>query len=185
MQNGETPGPDGYPIEFSKKFSSKLSIILLYMFNDSVPWDAFTEASVTFLLKPGKDSSHQPIFLLNCDVKIFAKALPLHLGATMHNMISADQTGFMLGHHYFTNMRRLLNVIHASKVVPEVVIVHDAEKAFDRAKFRYLFACLKKFGYGANFISSIKLLYTSPKVSVITNSSCQGAPIRAALLASN
>ena len=36
--------------------------------------------------------------------------------------------------------------------------------------FIYLFiTCLKKFGYGPKFISWIKLLYTSPKASVITN----------------
>lgn len=179
MQNGKAPGPDGYPIEFYKKFSDKLLTILLDMFNDSLyngslP-QTLTEASITLLLKPGKDStecgSYRPISLLNCDVKILAKALALRLETTIHNVISADQTGFISGRHSFTNIRRLLNVIHspASSAVPEVVITLDAEKAFDRVEWGFLFACLKKFGYGPNFISWIKLLYTSPKASVTTN----------------
>lgn len=89
----------------------------------------------------------------------------------MTDVISADQTGFILGRRSFTNIRRLLNVIHspASSEVPEVVISLDAEKAFDRVEWEYLFTCLKKFGYGPNFISWIKLLYSSPKASVVTN----------------
>ena len=37
MQSGKTPGPDGYPIEFFKTFSKKLSPIPLEMFMDSLP----------------------------------------------------------------------------------------------------------------------------------------------------
>lgn len=179
MQNGKTSGPDGYPIEFFKKFSNKLSALLLDMFNDSLSRGSLpqtlTEASITLLLKPGKINtecgSYRPISLLNSDLKILAKALALRLETTMHDVISEDQTGFILGRHSFTNVRRLLNIIHspASSAIPEVVIALDAEKAFDRVEWEYLFACLKKFGYGPNFISWINLLYSSPKASVITN----------------
>lgn len=104
-------------------------------------------------------------------MKILAKALALHLETTIHNVISTDQSGFIPGRHSATNIRQLLNVIHSPgfSAVPEVVIALDAEKAFDRVEWRYLFACLKKFGYGPTFISWIKLLYTSPKASATTN----------------
>uniref|UniRef100_A0A3B3HDP0 Reverse transcriptase domain-containing protein n=1 Tax=Oryzias latipes TaxID=8090 RepID=A0A3B3HDP0_ORYLA len=180
MQNGKAPGPDGYPIEFYKKFSNRLSPILLDMFNDSLSRGSLpqtlTEASITLLLKPGKDGkdcgSYRPISLLNCDAKILAKALSLRLESTIQDVISDDQTGFMPGRHLFKNVRRLFNIIYspASAAEAEVVIALDAEKAFDRVEWRYLFACLKKFGYGPNFISWIKLLYKSPKASIISNS---------------
>lgn len=194
MQSGKAPGPHGYPIEFFKTFSNKLSSMLLDMFNDSMSRGSLpqtlAEASISLLLKPGKDqtecNSYRPISLLNSDVKILAKALALRLEPTMHDVISIDQTGFILGHHSFTNIHRLLNIIHspASSETPEVVVSLDAEKAFDRVEWKYLFTCLRKFGYGPNFISWIKLLYTSPKASVVTNSinrsifSCQEEPVR-------
>lgn len=174
------------------------------MFNESLSHaslpQTLTEASIILLLKPGKDNtacgSYRPISLLNCDVKILAKALALRLETTMHDVISVDQTGFILGRHSFTNICRLLYIIHspASSAVPEVVIALDAEKASHRVEWGYLFTCLKKFGYGPNFISWIKLLYTSPKASVITNGkrsqyfqlsrgTRQGCPISPLLLA--
>ena len=110
------------------------------MFMDSISRGSLpqtlTEASIILLLKPGKENtecgSYRPISLLNSDVKILAKTLALRLETTMTDVISADQTGFILGRHSFTNIRRLLNIIHspASNEVPELVISLDAEKFF-------------------------------------------------------
>ena len=36
MQNGKAPGPDGFPVDFFKKFSGLLAPLLLDMFNDSL-----------------------------------------------------------------------------------------------------------------------------------------------------
>uniref|UniRef100_A0A8D0AGR9 Reverse transcriptase domain-containing protein n=1 Tax=Sander lucioperca TaxID=283035 RepID=A0A8D0AGR9_SANLU len=82
----------------------------------------------------------------------------------------------MLGRHSFHNTRRLLNIISSpSSNIPEVIISLDAEKAFDRVEWSFLFFALQKFGFNPEFISWIKLLYTSPVASVHTNG-LQSAP---------
>lgn len=83
MQNKKNPGPDGYPIDFYKKFADKLAPILLDMFTDSLEKGSMpqtlNEANIILLLKPGKDpvkcNSYRPISLLNSDIKILAKIL--------------------------------------------------------------------------------------------------------------
>lgn len=147
------------------------------MFKDSLGKGSLpqtlNEANITLLLKPGRDplkcNSYRPISLLNSDVKIFA----LRLDTVIENLISKDQTGFVRGRHSFSNIRRLLGVIHSSKLsqnlVPQVVISLDAEKAFDRVEWKYLFSVLERFGLGTHLLSLIKLLYSSPNASVITN----------------
>ena len=128
-------------------------------------------ASVTLLLKPGKDAdecgSYRPISLLNADYKILVKALAMRLETVIHQIISDDQTGFISNRHSFSNIRRLLHVIYspASEEVPEMVISLDAEKAFDTVEWPYLF----RVGFGHRFVSWVKLVYSSPKASVITN----------------
>lgn len=53
--------------------------------------------------------------------------------------------------------------------VPEAVISLEAEKTIDRVEWRYLFYTLEKFGFGRNFITWVKLLYSAPVASVRTN----------------
>lgn len=57
-----------------------------------------------------------------------------------------------------------------NKPTPEAIISLDAEKAFDRVEWDYLFHTLLKFGFGCKFIKLIKLIYTDPIASVCTNS---------------
>lgn len=83
-------------------------------------------------------------------------------------IISLDQTGFIRNRHLFSNFRELFNIIYnpSQANTEEALISMDAEKAFDRVEWNYLFYTLDKFGFGKKFISWIKLLYSSPLATV-------------------
>lgn len=106
---------------------------------------------------------------------MLSKVLAKRLENVVPDVVSPDQTGFVQGRHSYSNLRKLLKIVHsAGSKCPEVVISLDAEKAFDRVEWLYLFFTLRKFGFGDGFISWIKLLDSAPLASVISNSMQSG-----------
>ena len=132
------------------------------------------QASISLIAKKDKDpllcSSYRPISLLNVDFKILSKVLARRLESVVPEIVSPNQTGFVKGRHSYSNLRKLFNIIHSTRLeCPEVVVSLDAEKAFDRVEWKYLFFTLKKFGFEESFISWIELLYSSPLAAVVSN----------------
>lgn len=112
MQSGKSPGPDGFPAEFFKKFSEPLSPLLLSVFNESsvtlsLPV-SMRQAIISLLLKKDKSplncssySSYRTVSVLNADAKIFAKCLE----RVVPTVVSPDQTGFVKNRQSFFNIR--------------------------------------------------------------------------------
>ena len=107
-QNGKSPGPDGFTIEFFfKLFSDIIAPALQKMYNESFAEGhlppTLSEASISLLLINEKDplmcGSFRPISLLNVDLKILSKILAQRLQWVLPSIVSTDQTGFMLGRH--------------------------------------------------------------------------------------
>ena len=179
MQGGKSPGPDGFPSEFFKKFAVLLAPILLSVFEESFNAGSLppTMRQAVISLIPKKDKnllecgSYRPISLLNVDCKILSKILASRLEMVVPSIISDDQTGFIRKRHSFFNIRRLFNILYdpAPPDIPEILVSLDAEKAFDRVEWDYLFYTLQKFGFGPKFVSWIKVLYSSPMAAVRTN----------------
>ncbi len=65
---------------------------------------------------------------------------------------------------------RLLHILDFadSHPTPCAVFSLEAEKAFDRLEWNYMWAVLQCFSFGEHFVSMIKTLYHSPAASVIT-----------------
>lgn len=178
MQPGKSPGPDGFSVDFFKKFCYDLTPFLCQVFTDSLESGALPpscyQACISLLLKKDKDpldcASYRPISLLNTDVKILAKLLACRLENALPSVVSPDQTGFVKNRHSFFNIRRLFNIVYTpNHGIAECLLSMDAEKAFDRVEWEYLFFTLEKFGFGPLFCSWVKLLYVSPLASVLTN----------------
>ena len=179
LQSGKSPGPDGLTCEFYKEFSSLLLEPLLEMLNHSFTTtelpQTLREANISLILKKGKCpescASYRPIALLNVDRKLLSKIRATRLEDLLPILIREDQTGFIKGRHSTNTVRRLLNVIQAfeNDSIDGLVLSMDAEKAFDRVEWSFLFYTLDKFGLGNNFLKWVRILYTNPQAAVVTN----------------
>uniref|UniRef100_A0AAY4BML7 Reverse transcriptase domain-containing protein n=3 Tax=Denticeps clupeoides TaxID=299321 RepID=A0AAY4BML7_9TELE len=179
LRGGKAPGPDGYCPEFYKKMDKEIAGSLTEMFVDSLKNGRLPPtlnlANISLILKKNKPpdscSSYRPISLIGVDAKILSKLLAKRLEVVLPNLINPDQTGFIQKRFSITNIRRLLNVIqYTSQQNCEAISVSlDAEKAFDRVEWGYLFGTLQRFGIEGDFLRWIQTIYHSPMSCVITN----------------
>lgn len=183
MPNNKSPGPDGYPAEFYKQLWPLLSPLFFKVIseihqNTTIPHHMNT-AYITLIPKPNNDptqcSNYCPISLINRGTKILSNALSVKLESVISSLIHIDQTGFIKGRRSSENTQRLFNLFNFYKNStspnnpPFIIASLDAEKAFDRVDWSFLFTSLNHFGFRPYFTNWIKTLYSSPTAHVITN----------------
>lgn len=131
LQSGKSPGPDGFPTEFFRSFSSllvpHLSLVLSDSFKQNKLPVSFSEATITLIAKKEKDptqsSSYRLISLLNVDVKILAKIMAHRVENVLPSVISIDQNGFIKNRHSYYSTRRLFSMLYSpASAVPECVL---------------------------------------------------------------
>ena len=91
-------------------------------------------------------------------------------------LIKNDQTGFVKSRLASDNVQRLLHVIYAAKDIPSpcAVLSLDAEKAFNRLEWDYLWMVLQRFNLSPTLINLIKLL----SIKLISNDKHKWCHIR-------
>ena len=179
MLNYKTPGPDGLPKEFySFAFpfigKSYVKLINRCLLEGTLPL-SLRQCYITLICKDKTKAdlltNWRPISLLNCDYKILSKVLSLRMRNVIGEIVHPDQTCSIPGRSIQDNVHLIRNLVEYvdDKNMPAAIISLDQTKAFDRVSHEYLFKVLHSFGFGNNFISLVKLLYTNIFSCVLVN----------------
>uniref|UniRef100_A0A3P9LQY6 Reverse transcriptase domain-containing protein n=1 Tax=Oryzias latipes TaxID=8090 RepID=A0A3P9LQY6_ORYLA len=138
---------------------------------------SWKDAIITLIPKENKDrqncTNYRPISMLNVDYKIYTSILTKRFETFIAELIDEDQTGFVRGRQTQDNIRRSLHVIHTitKNKIKAALISLDAEKAFDRVNWDFLYQTLEKFGFTQNSIKCIKAIYDKPTARIKINGS--------------
>lgn len=89
----------------------------------------------------------------------------------MPSLVHRDQVGFIPCRQAGDNTRRVIDLVEvANRNTMEAILLSlDAEKAFDRLGWPFLFATLNRAGIEGPFLRAITHLYSAPTAQVRTN----------------
>jgi len=173
------PGPDAIPYSIYKKFWRLLGPLLLKSWKYSVETGKMSQEQrqsvIALIPKKDKDktvlSNLRPISLTNTDVKIITKAITLKLNPILDSIISPTQTAYVPKRQVSDNTFLLDKIIQLANKTEEnlFILSLDAQKAFDSVDHEYMYRTLKSFGFGDEFIATIRTIYNDLTASVLVN----------------
>ena len=179
FQNNKTPGNDGIPIEFYRKFWPLISEPFTKCANECFEKGEMSrsqkQAVITLIEKKGKDRSFlenwRPISLVNVDAKLMSKVLATRLKNVLPQIIHHNQTGFVKDRYIGETVRSIFDIMDftATENFPGLMIFIDFQKAFDTIEWCYLQRCLESFNFGPEFIRWVMTFYNNIQSCVINN----------------
>ena len=179
FQNNKTPGNDGIPIEFYKKFWSLISDPFIYSVNECFEKGEMSvsqkQAVITLIEKKGKDRSSlenwRPISLLNVDTKIMTKVLAARIKEVLPSIIHHNQTGYIKDRFIGETIRSIFDIMDftLSENTSGLMIFIDFHKAFDSLEWGFLYKCLETFNFGEDFMRWVKTIYKNIESCTLNN----------------
>ena len=171
FQNNKTPGNDGIPIEFYRKFWPIISGSFLKCVNVTFVKKEMSrsqkQAIITIIETKGKDRSLlencRPISLVNVDTKIISKVITTRIKKVLPHIIHHNQSGYVEDRYIGESVRSIFDIMEftVNENIPGLSIFVDFQKAFDSLERDFLVSCLETFNFGRDFIHWVKVFYNN------------------------
>ena len=121
--NNETPGSDGFTIEFYHFFWNAIGPIMVDSFNYAFENGEMSISHkcdvISLIPKKDKDKKYlknwRPISVFNNDYKIVTEALALRMEKVLPTIISPNQTGYVKGRYIGESIRIITDMMSITK----------------------------------------------------------------------
>ena len=184
MPGNKSPGNDGLTKEFLLCLFRNIGSLLVESINHSfeVGELSSSQKQATIFLIGKKESDKRliknwrPISLLNVDTKILSKAFAIRLKKVIGILVVLEQSAYVPGRFIGEPIRLISDILeYTDKMnIPCYMFAADIEKAFDSVSHAFLISVLRKFGFGANFIQWIRVLFCNQERCVMNNGHSSG-----------
>ncbi|KAJ1115659.1 hypothetical protein NDU88_003881 [Pleurodeles waltl] len=133
------------------------------------------DASIVVIPKHEKNPTHcgsyRPISLLIVDTKLLMGILASSLNPLMPGLVDLDQLGFIPLRQCGDKTKQIMHMRDKAQRMgrEQMLLIIDAEKAFDRVQWPHPQATLEHFRLGPRFHAWITSMYSHSKASVRVN----------------
>ncbi|GMJ14282.1 hypothetical protein HRI_005097400 [Hibiscus trionum] len=178
MDGSRAPGPDGFNMNFLKKYWSTIKGDVLKFFNEfyngTISDTSFNRSFIVLIPKkspPSTMEDYRPISLVCSMYKLVAKVLSYRVSGCIHEFISENQFAFCPG-------KQILDCALISNEVfdvmkkggrPGIVFKADFRKAYDTVDWHFLLFSIKMMGFGEKWLSWIQFCISSANISILVN----------------
>jgi hypothetical protein len=179
LQNGKSPGTDGFTPDFYKFFWIKIKTLVFNSIKHAFETGELSieqkRGIINLIPKKDKDTRYlknwRPISLLNTDYKILTKALAMKLKRVLPEVINDDQVAYLKDRFIGQNIRAIFDIMEYTKKhnCTGIIAFLDFEKAFDTIRWDVIEDTLKIFGLGENYIKWVKTIYKGSEACVTNN----------------
>ena len=100
----------------------------------------------------------------------------MRIKLVIHSLISYNKTAYTKGRYIGESVRLIDDLLKyaENENIDRILFVADIEKAFDSVDHNFIYASLKKFGFGKDFVQWIKTLFKNSQSCVMNNGTSTG-----------